>query len=309
MNTKQEARAIEILRNFNNPDEPYYGCYSGGKDSDAVRILFDLAGVNYELHNNHTTVDTPNTVKYIKETLSQYGDKAFIHMPEKSMWKLIVEKGMPPTRLARYCCAALKEKGGKGRRKVTGVRWAESNNRKNNQGLVTIIGKPNTVMKKCEEIGANFTKTDKGGVVLNTDNSESRRAVESCYRTTSTLINPIIDWSDDDVWEFLHHYGCKSNPEYECGFKRIGCIGCPMAGGKQMKREFAMFPKYRNLYVMAFERMLEKGEHEFDIAKGRLWVDGESVMRWWVGDDPLQITIDDYLKFQEMQQETMEEFM
>jgi len=47
--------------------------------------------------------------------------------------------------------------------------------------------------------------------------------VEHCYRTRKTMVNPIVDWTDEDVWEFLTHYGCKSNPLYECGFKRIGC--------------------------------------------------------------------------------------
>ena len=26
------------------------------------------------------------------------------------------------------------------------------------------------------------------------------------------------------------------------------------------------------------------------------WRDGESVMRWWVGDDPNQMTLEDYFK-------------
>lgn len=60
-------RSICILQNFQPEDEPYYLCYSGGKDSDAVRLLADMAGVNYELHNNHTTVDAPETVRYIRE--------------------------------------------------------------------------------------------------------------------------------------------------------------------------------------------------------------------------------------------------
>lgn len=126
---KKEKEAIERLQAF-SAEEPYYLCYSGGKDSDTIRILAELANVNFEVHNNHTTVDAPETVYYIREVIKQYGDKGFIHYPEKTMWQLIVEKLFPPTRLARYCCAELKEKGGRGRRKVTGIRWAEYDNRK-----------------------------------------------------------------------------------------------------------------------------------------------------------------------------------
>ena len=135
--TEKVERSIQTLKILESKSEPYYVCYSGGKDSDTIRILAELAGVDYELHNNHTTVDSPVTVRYIREVMSQYGDKGTIHKPKRSMWQLIVDKQFPPTRIARYCCAELKETGGFGRRKVTGVRWAESTNRKNNQGRET----------------------------------------------------------------------------------------------------------------------------------------------------------------------------
>lgn len=180
MDLEKEKRAIEHLKAFDSEAEPYYLCYSGGKDSDVIRILAELANVNYEVHNNHTTVDSPTTVHYIRDVMSQYGEKTeyrdengqkvyqygekgFIHLPKKTMWELIPQKLIPPTRIARYCCAELKEKGGKGRRKLTGVRWAESNGRKNNQGLVTIIGNTKKVISELEGIDANFRLTDKGG--------------------------------------------------------------------------------------------------------------------------------------------------
>lgn len=130
---------------------------------------------------------------------------------------------------------------------------------------------------------------------MNTDNSESRRFVESCYRTTSTMINPIVDWTDEDVWDFLHHYECEGNPLYQCGFKRIGCIGCPLGGSKSMKRGFAIYPKYRNLYVRAFDRMLA-ARKEAGLTNDVSWSTGEDVMRWWVGDDPMQTCLFDEFK-------------
>lgn len=129
--------------------------------------------------------------------------------------------------------------------------------------------------------------------MLNTDNDASRRVVESCYRTTSTLVNPIIDWTDDEVWEFLHHYGCNSNPLYAQGYDRIGCIGCPMAGAHKQKRELNAYPVYKNNYIKAFDRMIAKRK-EKGLEVRQEWATGEKVMRWWVGDNPMQITIEDY---------------
>lgn len=158
MNIEKERRAIQYLKNFEPKTEPYYLCYSGGKDSDAIRILAQLAGVNHEIHHNHTTVDAPETVRYIRSI-----PDVMIDYPELTMWELIVKKGLPPTRLMRYCCSELKERGGKGRVKITGVRWDESSNRKNNGGFVKIIGKPKTVQRIGEELNADFLLTNKGG--------------------------------------------------------------------------------------------------------------------------------------------------
>ena len=161
---EKELQAIDRLKTFEPTDEPYYLCYSGGKDSDVIRILADLAGVKHELHHNLTTVDAPETIQYIKSIPSVIIDKArFADGSHKTMWNLIPIKRMPPTRLVRYCCQELKEQGGKGRLKVTGVRWAESKNRKDNQGGVTIIGKPKTVQKQLTEDNLSFQLTNKGG--------------------------------------------------------------------------------------------------------------------------------------------------
>lgn len=280
--------AISVLRTFEPKDDPkgYYLCYSGGKDSDCIRILAALAGVKHDIVHNLTTVDAPETIYYVRSI-----PNAIINKPEKTMWQLIVEKRMPPTRLARYCCEELKERGGRGRLKITGVRHNESANRKESADLVRIIGKPKTVQKAAIEIGADFNVTKQQGLIMNHDNDPARRLVEHCYRTTSTMINPIIDWTNDDVWEFLHYYGCESNPLYQCGKSRIGCIGCPMSGFKGMKREFAVYPKYSLNYVRAFDRMLKMRIEDGIPATG--WETGEDVMRWWVGDDPRQIRLED----------------
>ena len=161
MNIEKEKRAIEYLKAFEPEAEPYYLCYSGGKDSDVIRILASLANVKHDIVHNLTTVDAPETVRYVKSI-----PDVIINYPEKSMWKLIVEKKLPPTRLMRYCCEKLKEHGGKGRMKITGVRWAESLNRKENGGVVKIIGKPKTVQKLGDELEADFMLTKKGGWCL-----------------------------------------------------------------------------------------------------------------------------------------------
>ena len=152
-------RSIERLRAF-EPPEGYFLAFSGGKDSVVLKALAEMAGVKYDAHYNATTVDPPELVRFIKE---KHADVVF-DRPEKTMRQLIIHKQSPPTRLQRYCCKKLKETNGKGRVTLTGVRWAESLGRRENQGLVTIVSKKKgNALEVAEGLGANFRKLREGG--------------------------------------------------------------------------------------------------------------------------------------------------
>lgn len=289
MNSKKERAAIERLKMY-EPDDGYYLAYSGGKDSDCIKILAQLAGVKFQAVHNLTTVDAPETVQYIKAQ-----SDVIINRPDKTMWQLITYKRIPPTRKIRYCCSELKERGGAGKIVVTGVRWAESVRRRESCNIVKIIGKPKSTQKMAEKIGAQYRITRQGGMVFDSDNILGRELVESCYKTRRITVNPIVDWLDNDVWEFLRHYGCEGNPLYQCGFRRIGCIGCPMASKRERLMEFARWPKYQQNYIRAFDRMIEllrsdgKNFNEF-------WETGERVFHWWIDEsyNPNQLSLFDF---------------
>jgi phosphoadenosine phosphosulfate reductase len=103
---------------------------SGGKDSSVCKELALRAGIPFEIMHNHTTADAPETVRFVRQEAKRFEDlgiKYTINMPtykgqRTSMWGLIPQKLMPPTRLVRYCCSVLKETGGAGRFITTGVR-------------------------------------------------------------------------------------------------------------------------------------------------------------------------------------------
>lgn len=134
-------QAIEIMRFFEPKDgSGYFLAFSGGKDSVCLKAIADMAGVKYEAHYHVTSVDPPELVRFIKQ---YHPDVIFDHPKDEdgkpiTMWSLIAKKKFPPTRLIRYCCRELKETNGFGRTTATGVRWAESANRKRNQSYVTI---------------------------------------------------------------------------------------------------------------------------------------------------------------------------
>lgn len=113
-------------------------------------------------------------------------------------------------------------------------------------------------------------------MVLNNDNDESREIIDSCYKMRKTVINPIIDWDDSEVWEFIKRFNVPYCELYDKGFKRIGCIGCPMS--THIKEELEQYPIYKRNYLKAFERMLKNYEGE------TTWKTPEDVMKWWLGE-------------------------
>lgn len=218
-----------------------------------------MAGVDYEAHYSVTSVDPPELLRYIKK---YYPDVKWDYPVDKngkriSMWTLIAQHTLPPTRQVRYCCTSLKESSGKSRVTLTGVRWAESANRKALHGVVDFQNKPVATRKAADKLGAEYEYNKNGSVILNNDNDENRRLLEQCYRTRKTLLNPIVKWTDRDVWDFIFAYNIPYCSLYDEGFTRLGCIGCPLAGRKNMERDFERWPRYRELYIRAFEKMIE----------------------------------------------------
>lgn len=123
----QEHIAIERLKTASEMSlahykQPLIVTTSGGKDSSVCVELALRAGIPFEVMHNHTTADAPETVRFVRAEfarLAAKGIKCSYNWPtykgkRVSMWSLIPQKLMPPTRIARYCCAVLKEQSGAG---------------------------------------------------------------------------------------------------------------------------------------------------------------------------------------------------
>lgn len=261
-------------------EKPLVITYSGGKDSDVLLHLARASGIPFEVLHSLTTADAPETVRHVYDTfyrLECKGIKCDVDkhvQPDGSrmtMWKLIQKKLMPPTRLMRYCCAVLKEGGGKDRFIATGVRWAESTARKRRGGLEVLASKPQS------------------NLILSNDNDEDRRLFETCQLKGKRVVNPIVDWQAADIWDYVGVEKIPMNPLYCEGFHRVGCVGCPMAAAKTRTLEFARYPKIKAAYIRAFARMLEERRRRGKMGGPvfRMGDTGVDVFHWWMEDGVL----------------------
>jgi len=89
------------------------------------------------------------------------------------------------------------------------------------------------------------------------------------------MFNPIFKWSTRQIWEYIKYHKLPYCELYDKGFSRIGCIGCPMTGYKNLVKEFTMFPNYKKAYLWSIQKLIDKGLYlDFENA--------EDVFEWWI---------------------------
>ncbi len=284
-------------------------CHSGGKDSECMLGLAQkcLSPDDYEVVHSHTTLDAPPTVYHIRNVfaaLNMNGVKTNILYPQKSMWELIIDKGMPPTRLCRYCCKELKEISIPNRMIAVGVRAEESFGRKG-RAEFSLRGKTKeeTLHFTLEHSGEVFHEAleaaDATGKAMNEMDVSDCTLIAGAKAHKDIIVNPIYDWTENEVWNFIRLNKILYNPLYDMGYTRVGCIGCPNASWKQKKKEFADFPEYKVNYIRAFQKMIER-RHEKGLPVKDTWKSGEDVFNWWTEEYKHnckgQMTIFDYME-------------
>ena len=256
-----EQKAIERVMMASEMSLRLYGrplvvTDSGGKDSAVCREIVRRAGIPFEIHHNLTTADAPQTIYYVRDIFRRLELEGITCCVK-----------FPPTRLQRYCCQICKENSCRDRFITTGVRWAESVKRKNNRGVFE-----------------NFVSDPSKKIILNNDNDEQRMLFESCTLKGKRICNPIVDWRDSDVWEYIRSERLEINPLYDMGFYRVGCLGCPMAG-KNRWTEFRLFPTYQRAYIRSFGKMLDVIHAGGGKTK---WKTAEDVFSWWMEEETIE---------------------
>ena len=107
-----------------------------------------------------------------------------------------------------------------------------------------------------------------------------RTMVEQCFKDRhKRYLHVIIDWTDDDVWQFIREQELPYCKLYDEGWKRIGCLFCPMAG-KMRKVQAERYPRYVNAYIRAFEKLYATGRESM-----KRWESGEAAFWWWLNED------------------------
>jgi phosphoadenosine phosphosulfate reductase len=222
------------------PKEGYILAFSGGKDSVAIYFLAKAAGVKFAAYYSQTSVDPPELVRFIKRN---FKDVIILSYP--------------------------KHKNG-----TTLTMW----------NLIEMKCMPPTraVRYCCDYLKERVGKKGDTVIVGVRWSESSKRKKQSMvnFWKGKIVVRPIVDWHEDDVWTYIKEHNLPYCELYdEPNVKRLGCIACCMNPATQ-ERELRRYPKYRALYIRAFEKMIIN-RHKKGLACE--WTTGEEVMQWWLG--------------------------
>lgn len=237
-----------------DPEDGFYLAFSGGKDSQCLYHVAQLAGVKFKAHFSPTSVDPPHLIRFIRRS---YPDVEFRKL-KKSIYQVATEKKVLPSQLIRWCCAVFKESAGAGKVTLIGIRHEESSRR----------AKRNEIEMSSHKFSGDweeFTKWQEGVVAkkiarikkqhknLNHDefSIDKETEVRCISGKDSILVSPIIDWTEKDVWDFLNGMEIEHCELYDQGRTRIGCVLCPMAAQKEKLRDIKEFPRVKKNWVKA----------------------------------------------------------
>lgn len=229
---------------------------------------------------NLTSVDPPEVIRFVRK---HYPEVELIK-PKTSIYNLAVEKQILPSMKVRWCCSEYKETAGAGKVTLIGIRHQESSRRAKRKEVEISSRKYSGTLEGLEEYRQKISATQKrrgktaphetqgetapndagtvanpageaAGTVaeeVNITNATEERTLGCISGKESLLISPIIHWTERDVWEFLTNVVRVPHCElYDQGFRRIGCIGCPMSNFRQKIIENQRWPHVKRNWIKA----------------------------------------------------------
>ena len=202
----KEKNCINYLKRYKKKS---YTCFSGGKDSLVTLDLAIRSGIKNVVFCD-TTIEFRETLDYIDDVEKYYDIKIERVAAPRPFFDLVHKIGFP-TRTMRWCCKVYKFS-------------------------------PLAIFAKQNKITSYITG-------LRREESSRRKNYkknDANYLIKARQINPIIDWSEQEVWAFIEKYSLPNNPLYKLGFKRVGCWPCPFKTKEDWQIIKKIFP---NLYI------------------------------------------------------------
>ncbi len=168
----------------------------GAEDQVITKMIYDI-----DPQTRIFTLDTgrlfPETYDLIDRTNSRFGMQLEVYFPDyREVEKMVKTKGINSFYLnienRKECCK---------------------------------IRKLNPLARAMQGLDVWITGLRRDQAVTRT----GMQTVEWDYNNDILKINPLIDWTEEDVWDYIHQHKIPFNPLHKKGYPSIGCLPCTRA--------------------------------------------------------------------------------
>ncbi|MGV8027423.1 MAG: phosphoadenosine phosphosulfate reductase family protein [Anaerolineaceae bacterium] len=217
-------KILAIYEKYQSRIDLFHIAFSGGKDS---LVLLDLAKKalpkgSFVVVFGDTGMEFPDTYDIVekvhqeceREEIPFYVAKS--HLDPKESWKLFG----PPSRVLRWCCSVHKST-------PQTLKLREITGKDDYTGLAFVGVRSHESSTRAEYEYENYGKKQRG----------------------QYSHNPILEWTSAEVWLYTFANGLLINEAYRKGSARVGCICCPMGGGKASYTEHLNYPKESEVFL------------------------------------------------------------
>jgi len=203
-------RTKTLLKLFANDEHACVAC-SFGKDSVVVLYLALSINPKIKVQFSDTLIEFPETIKLMRRLRDEWCLNLSVTKPGTTFWKLNDRIKREKLRLddgrkhSQICCYHLKEK--------PFHIWAKSTNVNRDITGITAMESRNRMFVACKK-GMEYYS----------------------FRDGFWKVHPILYWTEQEVWNFIHQNGLPINEAYQkYSINRIGCMWCMSHKGWRAK--------------------------------------------------------------------------
>jgi phosphoadenosine phosphosulfate reductase len=200
-------KIFDVYKRYRKKLDCFHVAFSGGKDSivllDLVKKALPKSG--FIVVFGDTGMEFPDTYAVIDRVEKQCRAeeiefyRAASHFNPEESWRLFG----PPSRVLRWCCSVHKAA-------PQTLKLREVLSKDDYTGMDYVGVRAHESVMRADYDYENYGKKQKG----------------------QYSHNSILEWSSSEVWIYIYAHGLAINEAYKKGNSRVGCLFCPMGGGK-----------------------------------------------------------------------------